>query len=113
MDLQQAAHRTLGSVQPPGSAAAIRHIGLPDLVVVGCGESGEDRRPSITASALAQRDPAGNTRTTSCVLAREQERPCDFCDNEKEPPEWSAQSITCELGVVRDATERLVAALRD
>jgi hypothetical protein len=47
------------------------------------------------------------------VLAHEQERPCDFCDNEKELPEWSAQSITCELGVARAATERLVAALRD
>jgi hypothetical protein len=44
------------------------------------------------------------------VLAREQERLCDFCNNEKDPPGWSTQSITCELGVARAAAERLVAA---
>jgi hypothetical protein len=37
----------------------------------------------------------------------------DFWNNEKDPPRWSAQSITCELGVARAGAERLVDALRD
>ena len=63
MELQQAAHGTLGSVRPSGSAAEIRHLRIPDLVVVGCRKGGEDRRPLIAfvskaRAATAAQNPA-------------------------------------------------------
>ena len=63
MDLWQGADGALGPVLPSRQAARIRRVGVPDRVVVGCGQGGEDREPPVT------RDGDGLTRRKVLVLS--------------------------------------------
>ena len=47
VDLRQSAHRPLGPLRPSRSTAEIRHVGVPDRLVVGRGKGGEDRKPAV------------------------------------------------------------------
>jgi uncharacterized membrane protein YfcA len=49
LGLGQLADGALESVQPSRSLAEIRHIGIPVSVVVGCGQSKQDRRQKVGA----------------------------------------------------------------
>ncbi len=42
MELQQIAHGSMGPFQPPAALAGIRHVGVPESVVVGPRQGGED-----------------------------------------------------------------------
>ena len=50
--------RALGPFRPSRSAAEIRHIGVPDRVVVGRRESGEDRKPAVISGLPTARRAA-------------------------------------------------------
>src|SRR6188768_3179138 len=51
MDLRQSAHGALGPVRAAGSAAEIRPVGIPDRVVVGRGQGGQDRVAFVSTTS--------------------------------------------------------------
>jgi hypothetical protein len=74
MDLWQSAHRPLGPLRPSRSDAEIRRVRIPDRVVVGCRESGKDRKPAVIlvhrAIALLSPPPCGEGLGVGVGVAR-------------------------------------------
>src|SRR5262245_43693739 len=56
MVLQRGPHRPLGPVRSACQVAGIWGLGVPDGVVVGCREGGQDRRPVVSRPRVSRRD---------------------------------------------------------